>query len=61
MFESVGQNLALTGSSEKGSNADPAPSIQSWFDEYKDYPPSGVASFGQVASGKAIGHFTQVS
>ncbi|XP_047741253.1 venom allergen 5 [Hyalella azteca] len=54
-YDSVGQNLYLSGSSAKITSANWKAAIDSWIDEVKD-----VVSTDMTSNGGVIGHYTQV-
>jgi len=59
----VGQNMAASGSTAiSGASPNWEASIQSWYDEVKDYSASEIGNFTDVETddGKEIGHFTQL-
>jgi len=60
-YDSVGQNIAVQGSTKANADADWAGAIQMWYDEVKDYDPAWAEIFTSPGkNGGVIGHFTQV-
>ncbi|XP_075544012.1 CRISP/Allergen/PR-1-like [Dermacentor variabilis] len=59
-FPRVGQNVGWRGENRNRSSATWSQRIKNWFDEYKDYPPEGIASFKVIRGPPRTGHFTQL-
>ncbi|KAH7955036.1 hypothetical protein HPB49_024223 [Dermacentor silvarum] len=58
-FPRVGQNVGWRGENRNRSSATWSQRVKNWFDEYKDYPPEGIASFKVIRGPAKTGHFTQ--
>ncbi|KAL1476888.1 hypothetical protein MTO96_018030 [Rhipicephalus appendiculatus] len=54
------QNVGWRGENRNLSSATWSQRIKNWFDEHKDYPPEGIASFKIIRGPAKTGHFTQL-